>query len=319
MLKEGWDVNNLYTIVPLRTAASKILREQMVGRGLRLPYGERTGDRDVDAVMLTAHDKFNDILAEAQRGDSIFKAGNVIKAEDIVPEKTAKTQLSLKMEPDKVKRDAYNYMELPETEGTDTVIDRADALIQQAVSHAIQSSPEHTVTPQAAQKIAESVAAQISDDKDLGDVFRENEMPLTVWMLHQTEQTHIAAKAKFIPIPRIKITDAGVEEYVFLDFELDLSELRHAPIKNEILIQNLEDMSDRQRIKGDAIDFEGYNPKKVILAELRKKPEIDYEKCSSLLFKLITQLCDHYAAQYSENGMRNIVMMYKRDIANNDQ
>ena len=38
MLKEGWDVNNLYTIVPLRTAASKILREQMVGRGLRLPY-----------------------------------------------------------------------------------------------------------------------------------------------------------------------------------------------------------------------------------------------------------------------------------------
>lgn len=54
ILKEGWDVNNLYTIVPLRTAASKILREQMVGRGLRLPYGKRTGDKAVDAVMLTA-------------------------------------------------------------------------------------------------------------------------------------------------------------------------------------------------------------------------------------------------------------------------
>ncbi|MBQ6555177.1 MAG: DEAD/DEAH box helicase family protein, partial [Firmicutes bacterium] len=67
-LKEGWDVNNLYTIVPLRTAASKILREQMVGRGLRLPYGERTGDKDVDSVMLTAHDKFSDILDEARKG-----------------------------------------------------------------------------------------------------------------------------------------------------------------------------------------------------------------------------------------------------------
>ena len=54
MLKEGWDVNNLYTIVPLRTASSKILREQMVGRGLRLPYGERTGDKEIDSVMLTA-------------------------------------------------------------------------------------------------------------------------------------------------------------------------------------------------------------------------------------------------------------------------
>lgn len=35
-----------------------------------------------------------------------------------------------------------------------------------------------------------------------------------------------------------------------------------------------------------------------------------------LLFKLITQLCDHYSAQYGDNGMRNIVMMYKRDIGN---
>lgn len=316
MLKEGWDVNNLYTIVPLRTAASKILREQMVGRGLRLPYGERTGDRDVDAVMLTAHDKFQDILDEAQRGDSIFKAGNVIKVEELVPQKTSQPQLSLNLEPDTVRKEAYTFTELTQTETTDAVIDRAEKLIRQAVTKTIQTAPEHTVTPQAAKKIAESVAAQISEDKDLGDTFRENEMPLTAWMLHQTERTHIAAKAKFIPIPKIKITDAGVEEYVFLDFDLDFSDFRHVPIRNEILLQNLEDMSDRQRIKGDAIDFEGYNPKKVILAEIRKKPEIDYEKCSALLFKLITQLCDHYSAQYGENGMRNIVMMYKRDIAN---
>ena len=316
MLKEGWDVNNLYTIVPLRTAASKILREQMVGRGLRLPYGERTGDRDVDAVMLTAHDKFQDILDEAQRGDSIFKAGNVIKAEEIVPEETAEPQLSLNLEPDTVREEAYTFTELPQNEVTDAVISKADTLIREAVTQTIQTAQEHTVTPQAAKKIAETIAAQLSEDKDLGDVFRENEMPLTAWMLHQTEKTHIAAKAKFIPIPRIKITDAGVEEYVFLDFDLDLADFRHAPIKNEILLQNLEDMSDRERIKGDAIDFEGYNPKKVILAELRKKPEIDYEKCSSLLFKLITQVCDHYSSQYSVNGMRNIVMMYKRDIAN---
>ena len=316
MLKEGWDVNNLYTIVPLRTAASKILREQMVGRGLRLPYGERTGDRDVDAVMLTAHDKFQDILDEAQRGDSIFKAGNVIKAEEIVPEETAEPQLSLNLEPDTVREEAYTFTELPQNEATDAVISKADTLIREAVTQTIQTAQEHTVTLQAAKKIVETIAARLSEDKDLGDVFRENEMPLTAWMLHQTEQTHIAAKAKFIPIPRIKITDAGVEEYVFLDFDLDMADFRHAPIRNEILLQNLEDMSDRERIKGDAIDFEGYNPKKVILAELRKKPEIDYEKCSSLLFKLITQVCDHYSSQYGENGMRNIVMMYKRDIAN---
>ena len=38
MLKEGWDVTNLYTIVPLRAANARILIEQSIGRGLRLPY-----------------------------------------------------------------------------------------------------------------------------------------------------------------------------------------------------------------------------------------------------------------------------------------
>lgn len=147
MLKEGWDVNNLYTIVPLRTAASKILREQMVGRGLRLPYGERVGDRDVDAVMLTAHDKFTDILAEAQKGDSIFKAGNVIQVEDIVPEQVVYTQMSIELEPDKTLEDAYARTDITRTETTDTLIRTATEIITAEVSKHIQHTPGHTVTP----------------------------------------------------------------------------------------------------------------------------------------------------------------------------
>ena len=316
MLKEGWDVNNLYTIVPLRTAASKILREQMVGRGLRLPYGERTGDKDVDAVMLTAHDKFADIIAEAQKGDSIFKAGNVIKAEEIVPEQVTYTQLTIEVEADKALETAYQQTGIQKTDTADALLQKATELITEAVTAHIQTSPEHTVTPAQAQQIVAEVSEKVSEDRDLGDVFRENEMPIAAWMMHQTTETHRAAQAKFIPIPRIKVTDAGVEEYVFVDFDLDMSEFTHAPIKNELLIQNLEDMQDRRRIKGDAIDFEGYNPKKVILEQLRAKPEIDYEKCSNLLFKLITQLCDHYVVRYGINGMQNIVMMHKRDIGN---
>lgn len=316
MLKEGWDVNNLYTIVPLRTAASKILREQMVGRGLRLPYGERTGDKDVDAVMLTAHDKFNDILAEAQKGDSIFKAGNVIKAEEIVPEKIASTQLKIEFEPDKVLETAYSQTNIEKSEEMDTLVKKATEIINTEVSKHIQNTPTHKVDSEQAKEIASTVAEKLGEDKDLGNIFKENEMPIAAWLLYQTEETHKAAQEKFIPIPRIKVTDSGVEEYVFVDFDLELSDFTHVPIKNELLVQNLEDMQDKQRIKGEAIDFEGYNPKKVILEQLRQKPEIDYEKCSALLFKLITQLCDHYEGIHGENGMRNIVMMYKRDIGN---
>ena len=111
------------------------------------------------------------------------------------------------------------------------------------------------------------------------------------------------------------MTDAGVDEYIFVDFDLDLSDFNHAPVKNELLMVNLESQENRERFEGEHIDFEGRNPKKIILAELREKPEIDYERCSNLLFKLITQACDFYENKYGENSMQNIVMMYKRDIA----
>ncbi len=70
-----------------------------------------------------------------------------------------------------------------------------------------------------------------------------------------------------------------------------------------------------QRVNAGAIDFEGYDPKKAILAELRKKPEIDYNKCKKLLFELISAAAEYYKSKYGTNGMQNIIMMYKRDIA----
>ncbi len=319
MLKEGWDVNNLYTIVPLRTAASKILREQMVGRGLRLPYGERTGDKDVDAVMLTAHDKFQDILAEAQKGDSIFKAGNVIQAEEELdePEEIVYTQLSLDIDQNETLEQAYVQTGLPTSEENDILLQTAKAYLQvETINYIAQNGkvPFVLAHPEK-KKIVQTVTQKLEENQDWGKIFKNNENPFLTWLEEEAEQTYTTIIGKFIPIPRIRVTDAGVEEYIFVDFDLDLSVFTHMPIKNELLIQNLEDMSDRERIKGDAIDFEGYHPEKVILTELHKKPEIDYERCSKLLFKLITQVCDHYETGYGINGMQNIVMMYRREIA----
>ena len=226
------------------------------------------------------------------------------------------TQLTIETDPDVELEKAYAHTQIEKAATTDALIKKAADLIKAEVEQHIQHTPAHTVTPVQAQQIVETVKQKVAEDKDLGQTFKENEMPLAAWMLYQTEETRRAAVNKFIPIPRIKVTDAGVEEYVFVDFDLDMADFTHVPIKNELLVQNLEDMQDRQRIKGDAIDFEGYNPKKVILEQLREKPEIDYEKCSKLLFKLITQVCDHYETQYGTNGMQNITMMYKRDIGN---
>lgn len=314
MLKEGWDVNNLYTIVPLRTAASKVLREQMVGRGLRLPYSKRTGNEIVDAVYLTAHDKFQDIINEAQKGDSIFKAGNIIKVEEI-EENISSSQLSWDFEPHEVREEAYTYG-ISKNEKSDELIDKAVSLVKEEVAKEIIASKQVEISKEKKKKITEKITDKIKEDKDLSEIFKENENPFYHWLNNTVEETHKSAKEKFIPIPRLKVTDEGVIEYGFVDFDLDLSEFNHAPIRNDLLIQNLEDLSDLQRIDGDAIDFDGYNPKKVILELLRTKPEIDYEKCSKLLFKLIAQVVNHYENKYDTNLMQNIVMMNKKDIAN---
>lgn len=315
MLKEGWDINNLYTIVPLRTAASKVLREQMVGRGLRLPYGKRTGNEIVDAVYLTAHDKFQDIINEAQKGDSIFKAGNIIKVEEI-EENISSSQLSLDFEPHEVREKAYYTYGISKNEKSDELIDKAVSLVKEEVAKEIIASKKVEISKEQKKKITEKITDKIKEDKDLSEIFKENENPFYHWLGNTVEETHKSAKEKFIPIPRLKVTDEGVVEYGFVDFDLDLSEFNHAPIRNDLLIQNLEDLSDLQRIDGDAIDFDGYNPKKVILELLRTKPEIDYEKCSKLLFKLISQVVDYYENKYDTNLMQNIVMMNKKDIAN---
>ena len=66
MLKEGWDVTNLYTIVPLRAANARILIEQSIGRGLRLPYGKRTG---VDCGGPAEHRRARQVPGDHRRGE----------------------------------------------------------------------------------------------------------------------------------------------------------------------------------------------------------------------------------------------------------
>ena len=70
MLKEGWDVTNLYTIVPLRAANARTLIEQSIGRGLRLPYGKRTGVEPADRLSIVVHDRFQEIIDEARNPEN---------------------------------------------------------------------------------------------------------------------------------------------------------------------------------------------------------------------------------------------------------
>ena len=65
MLKEGWDVRNVYVIASMRASVSVILTEQTLGRGMRLPYGAYTEVEILDTLEVVAHERYEDLLKKA--------------------------------------------------------------------------------------------------------------------------------------------------------------------------------------------------------------------------------------------------------------
>lgn len=65
MLKEGWDVKNIYVICSLRPSISDALTEQTLGRGLRLPWGRYTGIELLDTVEVLSHERYERVLSRA--------------------------------------------------------------------------------------------------------------------------------------------------------------------------------------------------------------------------------------------------------------
>lgn len=66
MLKEGWDVKSIYVIASVRSMESQLLTEQVLGRGLRLPFGRRTGVGMLDTVEVLSHHAFAQLLEDAE-------------------------------------------------------------------------------------------------------------------------------------------------------------------------------------------------------------------------------------------------------------
>ncbi|QSR29124.1 hypothetical protein CFI00_01135 [Nocardioides sp. S5] len=84
MLKEGWDVKNIYVIASTKALESTLLTEQILGRGLRLPFGERTGNPMLDTVEVLSHNSFAALLKRAKAlleetlGDRVEEASVVV-------------------------------------------------------------------------------------------------------------------------------------------------------------------------------------------------------------------------------------------------
>ena len=240
MLKEGWDVNNLYTIVPLRAANARILIEQSIGRGLRLPYGVRTGVTAVDRLNIVAHDRFQEIVDEANKPDSPVRLTAVIldPATDLQPTRTVIAQPTIlaKLAAPAPTPPGVTPAKAPEplfaTEQERKIAEIAVKVIQQ-----------HETLPQANYLQKPEVQAAI-----LREVATAYVLPAQTELTGIVEKPDLAAvvaKAtklvidQTINIPRIVVVPTGDVTSGFNTFTLDCSSVHLQPVSRELLIQHL--------------------------------------------------------------------------------
>ncbi len=322
-LKEGWDVTNLYTIVPLRASASDILTEQTLGRGLRLPYGKRTGVEAVDTLTVIAHDRFDDVIRKAREDDSPFKIKKVTIGDGSdVSDKGA------------------SVLESPST--LDTLLTGAKAGIEGTTEKEAETAPPLFTTPaeqRAAQTAIELIRYQYERKlkrgfQELGSPEIKGELAKAVRETIKPAQGELegigeeADVEKIVEIVTSKIIELTIEipeivviptrevTFGFNDFNLTgLKTISKQPISDEILITNMR--TDARSFLARAIEgaseemLENY-----IVRHLIEFDQVDYDSQSDLLYKLAGQMVAHVKSYLSvPEDVENVCLVHGKELA----
>lgn len=293
MLKEGWDVSNLYTIVPLRAADAPILVEQSIGRGLRLPYGgRRTGEPEVDKLTVIAHENFKKVIEAAKDPNSVL---NKISYVEIDPETikeqskvvTAITQQEIKFAK---QQEQAKTLSLEQQKISQANIDAQKAVwaVLPKLNTKVESQQELTKA-ETIETVKEAAIVFIKQKaKEAHTLFADQEAEEQIAQVEKVVKMVVKDYVQnVIPIPRMTIQQ-GETHIVYNDFDLDVKNGFSLPyLKEEIVRIGLVD-NEYEVIQALSSGAFG-DPVQQLVSELINYDEIDYDLCSDLLFKLSEQ------------------------------
>jgi type III restriction enzyme len=318
-LKEGWDVTNLYTIVPLRAFAAEILAEQTLGRGLRLPYGERTGDPDVDTLTVIAHDRFEELIQAAQNETSIIKKQTIIDIDD--------PAYSAKQEVRSISSNVEQELEDEEKAAQEIVSeeDRNQAVLaakaKRLVLNQLRGSNEQQLSLQPDNVDSKETTQQVSDlvkqilPSDANGKVDENLLKKVTKEIVKDFLPGLVRQS--ISIPRIVIQPKENSiKAGFKQFSLNTKGLpKFNPIHDEILIKTLQEQKDKTIGVVNYQNLKDSN-ENLILAKLIDHDEIDYELHQDLLYSLVDEMLAYLRSIHKkEDDVTNIVLTQREQLA----
>jgi type III restriction enzyme len=313
MLKEGWDVTNLYTIVPLRAAKASTLIEQTIGRGLRLPYeGKRTGDDKIDKLTVIAHENFEAVIAEAQKPDSILNKMSFVEiSEETLTEKTvavsSKSVLEHKIE---TEQKNIEQIQAPEQkQKAQNSLDAKRAIIQ--TFNNLNMMPEvRKVDDLNKEEVKRKVLKQV--EKNLSQNLFKAEIIKEVETVYKTLVTEF--KKNIIEIPRMDLVQGEVTA-IFHSFDLDTAEFTYQALDQEIIRLELTGEYKVETLKAAPSGYYA-NPINLIIATLIDYPEIDYDDNADLLRKLATQAYETIKKNLNDaSKIKEVIFQFKQAIA----
>lgn len=320
MLKEGWDVTNLYTIVPLRAANARILIEQSIGRGLRLPYGKRTGVTAVDRLNIVAHDRFQEIIDEANRSDSPIRLQAVVIDPADIAERTVTVVSQPRLEsllgvtPDHTTAGTL-------VAGGDTArafpdpADQKVAQLTREVIRTLESQPKrlpalgHLSKPEIQKEIVAAVTELYQvPQMELEGISRQPDIAAVV-----ARTTELVAQ-QTIDIPRILVVPKGEVKSGFKLFQLKLEGLRYAPVSEDLWVQLLRTGEGAVVALGRGGAAEA-RPEDYVVSGLVDFNDVSYDEHADLLYDLAGQVVRHLHSYLSEEEASRVLRCYQRDIA----
>lgn len=312
MLKEGWDVTNLYTIIPLRAANSRTLVEQSIGRGLRLPYGKRTGVAAVDRLTIIAHDKFQEIIDDANQPDSPFRLVPVYIGGEDVPE-----QGKVAIVTPSPAEQMWTPPAFPDggpRAPAPAFTDPEDQRVAKATVDVIQYGFSHYPSP-ASLRLPETRAKVVAGVRD-ALVLPQGELELRTPAQVEAIVDRVISELsdRTIDIPRITVVPTGEVRTGFKDFELDASAIRFQPVENDILIRHLHE-NTQQTLSGGSSWVDEPRLENFVVRALVDRADVSYDDHSELLYKLAGQVVAKLRSYLpDEDAVKNVLQFYERQL-----
>lgn len=312
MLKEGWDVTNLYTIIPLRAASARTLVEQSIGRGLRLPYGHRTGVPIVDTLNIIAHDRFQEIIDEARKGDSPINIKTVTIGSNESASKL-KTIISRPVIHNELGLDGANN-DIP------TAFTRDELPVAQAVYRVIQRlGTRPDVVPNS--KALQNIEIQAAIEKEVVAMLLPEQGSLSFdESTYSRDITSIISKTatlvqqRTIDIPQIQIVPLGTTSLKFEDFNLDLAPFSNfQPVSDNIVVQDLR-TAEQQTINLKDTNKQSGSPEDEIVDVLSNYNDIAYEEHAETLYALAFQVTKYLAHYLPEESIDSVIRSSAKTI-----